>query len=231
MIDYAATSGSAAVDRVARRPRVVSRRRTRALAPWLLAGVAMFPVAVLSHEIGHWLPYRMLGYRGVTLHYGSVSDPSAHDFWELVRQGQLAAAAEIHPLWQPPAVAMGGLVVSYATALACYWYVTRRRANPFVVALGAIAVFRFIGGAPLILVRLLLPSARPSADETHAAFGMVIPELVLVAIGFVLLWLLWWRMPRALPPEGRRERLIALALGCIGGGALYIGLIGPRLLP
>ncbi|MEO8333858.1 MAG: hypothetical protein ABI664_02725 [bacterium] len=218
-------------NRDARRPRIVSRRRARALAPWIMAGVTMFPVAVLSHELGHYLISRAFGFPGVVLHYGSISDPSSSDFWTFVREGRFRDAAAIHPLWQPPLVALGGLVVSYATALASYWHTAHRRPNPYVIALGTIAVFRFVGGVPLIFVRLLMPSARPSSDETHAALDRVPPELALLAVGFAMLWLVWWRMPRLLPAEGRRARLVALVVGSVVGGALYIGLVGPRLLP
>lgn len=218
-------------DRAARRPRIVSRSRARELAPWVVAGITMFPVAVLSHELGHYLAARLCGFPGVMLHYGSISDPSSSEFWTLVRDGHLRAAAAIHPLWQPPLVATAGLVVSYVTALASYWHTAHRRANPYIIALGTIAVFRFVGGVPLLFVRLFMPSARPSSDETHAALGRVLPEVLLLAVGFAMLWLVWWRLPRLLPAEVRRAQLGSLVLGAVVGGAIYIGLVGPRLLP
>ncbi len=231
MTDADWTHVPAKTDRAPRRPRVVSRHGARELAPWVVAGLTMFPVAVLSHELGHYLTARAFEFPGVILHYGSISDPSASEFWTLVREGRFRDAAAIHPLWQPPLVAIGGLVVSYVTALASYWRTAHRKANPYVIAIGIIAVFRFVGGVPLLFVRLLMPSARPSSDETHAALGRVLPEVLLLAVGFAMLWLVWWRMPRLLPADGRRARILALVLGSVLGGALYIGVLGPRLLP
>ncbi len=209
----------------------MKRVRVRALAPWLLAGIVAFPVAVVSHELGHWFPARLLGVQELVLHYGSISDATSEGFWQLVRDGQLDAAAAVHPLWQPPVIALGGLLVTYATALACYWHATRRKPNPFLVALATIAVFRFIGGVPIVFIRLFRPQLPASADETHAALGMVIPEMLLLAAGFGMMWLVWWRLPRQLIRERGRWPYWAMLLGSLIGGVLYIRVLGPRLLP
>ena len=42
--------------------------------------------------------------------------------------------------------------------------------------------------------------AAPRGAAAPPARGMVIPELLLLALGFGMMWLVWWRMPRALPP-------------------------------
>ncbi|MEO5589784.1 MAG: hypothetical protein ABIS03_09375, partial [Gemmatimonadaceae bacterium] len=108
---------------------------------------------------------------------------------------------------------------------------TRRQPHPFVMALGIVTVLRFLGGIVILGVRALQPLAHPSSDETHAALGLAIPEALLIGIGLALLWLFGWRMPRALPLSERPGRIIALAVGVIAGGVLYIGVLGPRLLP
>ena len=56
------------------------------------------PVAVLSHELGHFLTYWALDLAGATLHYSSASWSDSSTFHRFVLNGDIAAAAELAPL-------------------------------------------------------------------------------------------------------------------------------------
>ncbi len=84
----------------------INRRRTRAPfstsngASVVAGGVIAAPVAVLSHELGHFLTYWALGLPGATLHYSSASCSDSSTFHRFVLSGDIAAEAELAPLWK-----------------------------------------------------------------------------------------------------------------------------------
>lgn len=212
-------------------PMGTARTGTGTVGRWAGAAILAFPVAVLSHEAGHWLLARLFRFPGARLHFASAGYETLREFWDLVNDGQLAAANAIHPLWQPATVSAGGLVVSYVTiGLACL-VMWRRGASPLLGSLAAIAALRFLGGIPLLLARALGVARRPSSDETNVALVSGIPEWLLLTIGFGAVWYVAFTLWRTLPRDERSRSLRGLGLGMVVGGVLYGQVVGPMVLP
>src|SRR4026207_251137 len=66
---------------------------------WFWWTAAAFPVAVLSHELAHYLGYRGFGFAGSALHYGSASFAAGDPFWKHMREGDIIAATRLLPPW------------------------------------------------------------------------------------------------------------------------------------
>jgi hypothetical protein len=195
---------------------------------WASWTALAFPVAVLSHELAHYVAYRLFGFPGPALHYGSASHAVSSAFWQLMKAGDIAAASRLLPPWQAGVAAAAGLAASYLTVLACI-LVARRRPHPFVVGLGLIAAGRFIGSVVVALM-VLLGKRGNGSDEEHVAMTLPIPEALLHALGIAVLVVSWVVLLRIAAREIKRGRLAVLA-GIVVGGVFYISVVGPWLLP
>lgn len=134
--------------------------RPRGLVLSLAAAAAAFPIAVLTHELGHFLVYLLLGLPGVELHSASVSFAGSEAFWEHIRAGDRARAAQIAPVAGVAAAIGAGLTISFITVLACTVLAWRGRTHPFIAGLGLAASLRFLMALPALLVTVAA-AARP----------------------------------------------------------------------
>jgi hypothetical protein len=197
--------------------------------PWLLWTAASFPIAVLSHELAHYAAYRAFGFQGASLHYGSASYAVSDVFWQRMREGNVLAASRLSPPWQAGIAAAAGLLATYATVAACV-LVARRRPHPFWVGLGLIAPLRFLGSVAVVLGAMLGRRRAGGSDEEHVALTLHIPELALHALGIAVLMAAWAVLLR-IPSRHVRWGRFAVLAGIVVGGILYIGVVGPWLLP
>ncbi len=196
---------------------------------WIVWPALSFPLAVLSHEAGHYAAYIAFGFADPALHYGSASFAAGDAFWEQMRAGSTAAAAQIAPLWEVGVASGLGLLASLLTVTACV-LIARRRPHPFVVGLGLIAALRYVGSAVVLLMVLFGRRASNGSDEEHVAMTLHVPELALQLLGVVVLIASWAMLLRVLAREGRAATG-ALFAGIVLGGAIYLGVLGPWLLP
>jgi hypothetical protein len=202
---------------------------TRAVR-WLLWTAASFPIAVLSHELAHYAASRAFGFQGVGLHYGSSSYAVSDAFWARMREGNVLAASRLLPPWQAGVAAAAGLLATYATVVVACVMVARRRPHPFWVGLGLIAPLRFLGSVAVVLGVMLGRHRASGSDEEHVALTLHIPELALHALGIAVLIATWVFLLR-IPSRHIRWGRFAVLAGIVVGGILYIGVVGPRLLP
>jgi hypothetical protein len=196
---------------------------------WLFWTAASFPIAVLSHELAHYAAYRAFGFQGASLHYGSASYAVSDAFWARMREGDILAASRLLPPRLAGLAAAAGLLATYATVAACV-IVARKRPHPFWVGLGLIAPLRFLGSVAVVLGVMLGRRRASGSDEEHVASTLHIPELALHAFGIVVLVAAWAFLLRIPSRHVRWGRLAVLA-GIVVGGILYIGVVGPWLLP
>ena len=92
-------------------------------------GAIAFPVAVLLHELGHFMGYTAFGFPDPVLHYGSAGwADEAHI--ALLEAGDLEAAAAIAQPWQEAVAGALGPIVSYLTLIACVLAVRRYGPGP-----------------------------------------------------------------------------------------------------
>jgi len=206
-------------------------RRLSSAAPWLLAGVVAFPIAVLSHELAHYLAYRLFDVPGVTLHFGSVSAPVLDLFWERVRSGDRAGAAALVLPWQVTAAAGAGLVATYMTLILCCIGARVAALRPWCVAIGLVAPVRIASGIPTLLAYARAERLFAGTDEGSVAQFSGIPPLLprvnrnRAAVGR------WTMLIRSIPRGTRTVALVAVLAGICAGGVLYAKVVGPALLP
>jgi hypothetical protein len=196
---------------------------------WFAWAVASFPVAVLSHESAHYAAYRVFGFSAPQLHFGSASSPAVELFWQRMREGGLASAALVLPPEEVGIAALAGLIATYVVILACV-LLAKRRPHPFWFGLGLVAPLRFLGSL-FVVVRLVFGvTGRNGSDEAHVAGTLPLSELLLHLTGIAVLIISWVALIRLIPRDIPRIRITVIA-GIVAGGALYIGALGPILLP
>ena len=194
---------------------------------WLWWPAASFPVAVLSHELAHYLAYRAFDFPAPALHYASASSAAGDAFWKKMQEGDIVAATQLMVPWQAGVSAAAGLLATYVTVAAALM-LTRRRPHPFVVGLGLVAPLRSVGSA--VALPFLILGRRSGTDEEHVAMTLHLPELALHVLGIGVLVAAWRALFRIPSHEARRGRTAALG-GIVLGAVLYLGIIGPWLLP
>lgn len=203
----------------------------RLVATWIGAGVIAVPLAVLLHELGHFLAYWAFGFQGVALHYASATHSVERTFWQLVYRGNVNAAASLLPLWKVGLGTTAGLLSTYVVTFACCVLATRKSPHPLVIALGIFAPVRFLSGLPTIVAALSGKSVTSHTDEAHLAALTGIPLLLLNFAGLAVLVLAWIWLLRRIPKDHRWISRGSLVLGLALGIFVYFFLIGPRLLP
>jgi hypothetical protein len=202
----------------------------RLVATWIGASVIAVPLAVLLHELGHFLAYWAFGFQGVALHYSSATHSVERTFWQLVYSGRVGEAAALLPLWKVGLATTGGILATYVVTIACC-VAARKNPHPLVIALGIFAPVRFLSGLPTIATALSGKPVRASTDEAHLAALTGIPLLLLNFTGLLVLVLAWIWLVRRIPKDHRWTSRASLVSGLALGIFLYFFVLGPRLLP
>ncbi len=81
-------------------------------------GAISFPIAVLLHELGHFMGYTAFGFPDPVLHYGSAGWADEEHI-ALLKAGDLEAAAAIAKPWQEAVAGALGITVSYVLLIGC----------------------------------------------------------------------------------------------------------------
>ena len=126
-----------------RRPPGPSSRK-RVAVRWWFWGMVSTPPAALFHELGHFLVLWSLGLPGAALHYGSAGFTGMGDFLSAVREGNLAGAAEIAPVWGMALSIAMGLVATYVMVFGCCYLCAKWKAHPLLVAMGYLSNLRIL---------------------------------------------------------------------------------------
>lgn len=193
------------------------RVHSRVVVSWLAAAAIAGPFTILAHELGHFLTGIALGHPDVTLHYASVSSG--------------AADAGV-PAWELGLVAASGPLFSLAIVAICTWVAYRHRPYPLVVAAGVIAPVKFVIGIAFLVARLRgAVGGSPNFDGFNAAVHFGISPVWTSLAGALVLVAAWVLLIRSIHPGGRGPPLLGLTVGTGAGIALYLGVVGPWLLP
>lgn len=205
--------------------------RTAILVKWSLAGFAAGALTILPHELGHYLVYLAMDAPGLALHYDRVSWDS-QEFWEAVRREDHAAAAVFAPIPGVAAALAAGPLVTYAMVAACCYGCARWRPYPVLVAFGYLSPLRIVV-ALMHGVRVLLgqDASGASYDELGVASLTGIPVQVLVGSGIVVMAISGVWLARYLPRGRRTVAVVSMLAGAVVGARLYLGYVGPWLLP
>ncbi len=171
-------------------------------------GAIAFPIAVLLHELGHFLGYTVFGFPDPVLHFGSAGwADEAHE--ALLEAGDLEAAAAIAQPWQEAVAGALGPIVSYLTLIACVLAVRRLGPGPLslVLGVGLVTPLRWLPAIPLLAVRLVGVQWTVGMDEARLARRTGIPENLLLVLGVACFVLGYWFLITAFP-RGERARAI-----------------------
>ncbi len=204
--------------------------RRALLIKWLLAGFAAGPLAILPHELGHYLVYLAMDVPDLALHYETVTWDS-QEFWDAVRREDFAAAAAVAPVWGVALASAGGPLVTYAMVAACCYGCARWHPYPVLVAIGYLSPLRILV-ALVHGVRVILghdPVA--SYDEVRVAVLTGIPVQLLVALGIIVIAISGAWLARYLPRGRRTVAVVSMLAGAVVSTGLYLGYVGPWLLP
>ena len=225
------SNASGSVERIGR-PRTPGAPATlRAVSlPWFLGGLLAAPIAILPHEIGHYLVLLAFGVPELTLHYVAVTW-DLREFWEAIQRGDFEGANAVVPVWAVALSDAMGPMVTYAIVAGCCYACARWRPFPAFVAVAVLSQLRIRAGASHV-VREALGIDRPANyDELRVAILTGIPVEVLVAFALLTLLISGIWLARFLP-RGRRLAAVASMTGGMAASLyLYAGVIGPWLLP
>ena len=182
------------------------------------ASIALVPVCIVLHELGHLLTALLLGFPNPEFHFSAVSpgDVTQQEQWELGTVGLAGPLATLlltvlgisaHRRWQ-------GSVWPFALAIA--------------------AASRFAVAVPFSLVNIFVRMSGqrlspPAFDEQKAAEALGWSgEFLLGLTSATLLIVVGWLVVK-LP--NRWLSLPALLAGTVAGWALWMGALGPALFP
>ena len=219
----------------------MNRWRTRA-SGWLrdgswwaavAGGAISFPIAVLLHELGHFVVFSAYRFPDLALRYAAVSWEGTGTFKRLWQAGDLEGAAAIVEPWQVALGTAAGPIVSYLLVIGCVLAVRRRGPGPLSVVLGVglVTPLRWLGAIPILASKLRGARFTSNTDEGWVAMITGIPEPLLLLLGLTCLLLAFWFLVAAIPRDRRIRVLVPTSGGVILGGLLWALWLGPLLLP
>ena len=195
---------------------------------WLAIAVmcaAIVPLAILLHELGHAFGYWAFHFKSPTLHYASSSFAGEREFWTQLREGDAGAASRIAGVTQAGLSASFGVVISYLLVTVGLWGLGRFKAVAFLgLAMSSAARF------PLVFILVVLGRSEHT-DEAHVALALGVPEVLLTVLGIFALISATVGGGVLLARQGRRWLIVPTAIGVIAGTTLWMGVIGPHVLP
>jgi hypothetical protein len=184
--------------------------------PWALAAAVAAPLAIVVHELGHFIVGLTFGFPDLVLHYGNVSD---------------GAAKAGFPAWQQGLQAAAGPLVTMLIVLGCC-AAARGRVKHLAITTGLAAGVRSVGiGVAYGLARMLGRDAQGNFDEMNAAKGLGLSPELLIGLNVLIVAGAWVFLISRVPAGNRFSTLGAVAVGTAAGVAVYAMWLGPLLLP
>ena len=184
---------------------------------WGAATAVAMPVCIVLHELGHFSAAHSFGFPDVVLRYGSVD--------------HRAAEAGL-PSWQQGIQAAAGPVVTLLIVMTCCLAVLRVGCRAWAVAPAFAAGIRSLLIAPAyLLVRVRDGTVSGNFDENNAARHLEISTDLVVAVNVLVLAGAWAFLISRMAPGRRIVTLSAILVGAASGLAVYVGWLGPWLLP
>ena len=135
---------------------------------YLLLGILLVPLTILTHELGHFLAYHLFGAGNVQLHSVSVSADK-----DALSNFQLAIVNILGPL------------ITYAT-IALAFFLTRKNYNPIWIIAALAAPIGRIVNFIYIYFRLAGYQPNPNFDEYNFSRNLGIDPLFLAVLTAIL---------------------------------------------
>ena len=164
------------------------------------------------------------------MHYATVSW-DLREFWEAFRREEYATAADIAPIWGVALSSAAGPLVSYAMVAGCCYGCVRWNPYAVLVAVGYACPLRVFVGVQHGVLVLLGGDPPASYDELRVAELTGIPVQVLVGFGVAVICISGAWLAKYLPRGRRTLAVTSMLAGAVFSAVLYIGYVGPWLLP
>ena len=206
------------------------RSRTAILLEWSLAGLAVPPLVILPHELGHYLVLLAIDVPNPAMHYATVSW-DLREFWEAFRREEYATAADIAPIWGVALSSAAGPLVSYAMVAGCCYGCVRWNPYAVLVAVGYACPLRVFVGVQHGVLVLLGGDPPANYDELRVAELTGIPVQILVGFGVAVICISGAWLAKYLPRGRRTLAVTSMLAGAVFSAVLYLGYVGPWLLP
>lgn len=182
------------------------------LLKYAAIGIAVVPLSIITHELGHFLFYHLFGAGNVQLNSVSVS-----------------ADKDALSAFQKAVVNIVGPIISYLT-IALAFFLTRKKYVPFWVILALAAPLGRIVNFVYLYFRALGYSPNPNFDEFNFSRNLNIEPLWLSILTSIIVLLTIFVFLRKSWKDGGFKELIAVILSLVGGVLVWM-LIGGLILP
>lgn len=224
-------SAGQTVGATGRRPKSAGPAPRRAVTlRWGLGGLIAAPFAILPHELAHYLALLALGVPGLALHHAAVTW-DLREFWEAIQRADFDAAAAVAPIWGIALSDAMGPMATYGIVAGCCYGCARWRPHPALVAVALLSQLRIRAGARHLAGQALGNDRPANYDELRVAVLTGIPVEALVGLALLTLLVSGVWLARLLPAGRRLAAVAAMAAGMVVSLYLYLGVVGPWLLP
>jgi len=196
-------------------------------------GVVAAPLSIVLHELGHFGAFVAFGLPDPVLRYASASWAGSGEWLTLFRAGDMAASAALAEPWKMAVAMAARPAVSYLTAIICVFAVRRFGRGPLslVLGLGLSAPGQGLGALMVLAINLFGGGFIGSQDEAWVASIAGISSSLTTLPGVACLVLAPWFLVTAIPRGRRVQVVVPVAGGMVLGLFLWIGWLGPLLLP
>lgn len=188
----------------------------RTLILWLCIGIIAGPLAIITHEAGHFLAAKSLGYTEVEFHYASINrGQSPHEAERPHDRGVISVA---------------GPLVTLLMALGCCLYASQKSRYGFFMTLGISTPLRNLASIVALVFVFIGKDVSGNDEVKVASFFNFHPTIPLLVSGAVLVFTWIYLIPLMLKRHGRLALAASLA-GIILGNVVWLTVLGPAILP
>ena len=182
------------------------------LLKYTAIGIAVVPLSIITHELGHFLAYHLFGASNIRLHSVSVS-----------------ADKDALSNFQMATVNIVGPIITYLT-IGLSLFLTRKKYSAFWIMLALAAPLGRIVNAVYLYFRALGYNPNPNFDEFNFSRNLNIEPLWLSILTMLIVLTTFVVFFRKVWVAGKFKELIAVAFGLICGVMVWM-LLGSFVLP
>lgn len=182
------------------------------LVKYLVFGIVVIPVSIITHELGHLVAYKLFGASDVVLHSLSVSADK-----HLLSSSQMAVAAIVGP------------IISYLTIAAAIIFTNKEYVLFWIFVALAAPIGRIVNFI-YVYFRMLGYQPNPNFDEFNFARSLGVDPLGPAIITCLIVLATLVIFMRKAWIAGRFREIAMLILGLVVGLVVW-SVIGPVVLP
>ncbi|MDW3193781.1 MAG: hypothetical protein R8G66_15525 [Cytophagales bacterium] len=191
-------------------------RHWHILTLWLGLAIIAGPLAIITHEGGHFFAAKTLGYSDVVLHHASIE--------------RGISPLEEESLTDRGIISFAGPLITLIMAIGCCFCIRKGNKSIFWIALGISTPLRNLASAAALIIVLAGKEVKGNDEVKVAAFFDISPVIPLLGSIAVLLFT-WGYLLRILYHRKGVPGLLVVLLGIVLGNVFWLSLLGPIVLP